>query len=77
MHDVHFGIGGAGVRKATTRLVVNGGNVTACGLFVELPYDLPNQAAWMNGTTQGYAAYKVADSVTSHRANGLGGTATS
>ncbi|MEH1165134.1 discoidin domain-containing protein [Micromonospora sp. CPCC 205539] len=38
----------------------------------ELPYDPPNQAAWMNGTTRGYAAYKVADSVTSHQAFGLG-----
>ncbi|MFD9033234.1 RICIN domain-containing protein [Streptomyces sp. NPDC059567] len=38
----------------------------------EMPYDPPNQAAWMNGSTQGYTAYKVADSVTSHEAYGLG-----
>lgn len=38
----------------------------------ELPYDPPNQASWMNGSTQGYAAYKVASSVTSHEAWGLG-----
>ncbi|WAZ25497.1 RICIN domain-containing protein [Streptomyces cinnabarinus] len=38
----------------------------------EMPYDPPNQAAWMNGSTQGYAAYKVADGVTSHQAYGLG-----
>ncbi|MFJ2828186.1 RICIN domain-containing protein [Streptomyces sp. NPDC087263] len=38
----------------------------------EMPYDPPNQASWMNGSTQGYAAYKVADSVTSHQAWGLG-----
>ncbi|MFB6531579.1 RICIN domain-containing protein [Streptomyces sp. NPDC056399] len=38
----------------------------------EMPYDPPNQAAWMNGSTQGYAAYKVAESVTSHQAYGLG-----
>ncbi|MGS2646281.1 RICIN domain-containing protein [Streptosporangium sp. LJ11] len=38
----------------------------------EMPYDPPNQAAWMNGSTQGYAAYKVADSVTTHEAWGLG-----
>jgi hypothetical protein len=38
----------------------------------ELPYDPPNQAAWMNGSTKGYAAYKVADTVTSHEAWGLG-----
>jgi len=38
----------------------------------ELPYDPPNQAAWMNGSTNGYAAYKVANSVTSHEAWGMG-----
>ncbi|MFF3442685.1 RICIN domain-containing protein [Streptosporangium sp. NPDC002721] len=38
----------------------------------EMPYDPPNQAAWMNGSTQGYAAYKVADTVTTHEAWGLG-----
>ncbi|MFC6083771.1 RICIN domain-containing protein [Sphaerisporangium aureirubrum] len=38
----------------------------------EMPYDPPNQAAWTNGSTQGYAAYKVADSVTTHEAYGLG-----
>ncbi|MER5372792.1 RICIN domain-containing protein [Streptomyces sp. NPDC002553] len=128
LHDVYVRVGGAGVGKATTGLVVNsdnvigdhmwiwradhgsgvgwtsnssdtglivnGDNVTMYGLFVEhfqkyqtvwngnggrtyfyqneMPYDPPNQAAWMNGSTQGYAAYKVADSVTSHQAYGLG-----
>ncbi|HLZ63336.1 MAG TPA: hypothetical protein VKR06_40905 [Ktedonosporobacter sp.] len=38
----------------------------------ELPYDPPNQSSWMNGSIRGYAAYKVADSVTSHEAWGLG-----
>jgi hypothetical protein len=38
----------------------------------ELPYDPPNQAAYMNGGTRGYAAYKVADGVTSHEAWGVG-----
>ncbi|MDI1461568.1 discoidin domain-containing protein [Catellatospora sp. KI3] len=38
----------------------------------ELPYDPPNQAAYMNGTTKGYAAYKVANSVTTHEAWGMG-----
>ncbi|MFJ1585182.1 RICIN domain-containing protein [Streptomyces sp. NPDC088197] len=38
----------------------------------EMPYDPPNQASWMNGSSQGYPAYKVADSVTSHEAWGLG-----
>jgi hypothetical protein len=128
LHDVFFRIGGPGVGRATTSLVVNshnvigdhmwlwradhgsgvgwtvntadtglivnGNNVTMYGLFVEhyqkyqtiwngnggrtyfyqneMPYDPPNQAAWMNGSTRGYAAYKVADSVTSHQAWGLG-----
>ncbi|MDT0463636.1 RICIN domain-containing protein [Streptomyces sp. DSM 41699] len=128
LHDVYFRVGGAGVGKATTSLVVNsrnvigdhmwiwradhgsgvgwtqntadtglivnGDDVTMYGLFVEhfqkyqtiwngnggrtyfyqneMPYDPPNQAAWMNGSTQGYAAYEVANSVTSHQAYGLG-----
>ncbi|MFG2602797.1 RICIN domain-containing protein [Streptomyces sp. NPDC048514] len=128
LHDVYFRVGGAGVGKAATSLVVNsdnvvgdhmwiwradhgsgvgwtsntadtglvvnGDDVTMYGLFVEhfqkyqtiwngnggrtyffqneMPYDPPNQSAWMNGSTQGYAAYKVADSVTSHQAYGLG-----
>jgi len=38
----------------------------------ELPYDPPNQASYMNGSLRGYAAYKVADSVTSHEGWGLG-----
>jgi hypothetical protein len=38
----------------------------------EMPYDPPNQAAWMNGTTNGYAAYKVANTVTTHEAWGVG-----
>ena len=37
----------------------------------EMPYDPPNQATWRSGAN-GYAAYKVADSVTSHEAWGLG-----
>ncbi|MDI1462246.1 RICIN domain-containing protein [Catellatospora sp. KI3] len=128
LHDVFFRIGGAGVGKANTSLVinsndvigdhtwiwradhgsgvgwstntadtgliVNGNNIVFYGLFVEhyqkyqviwngnggrtyffqneMPYDPPNQAAWMNGSTRGYAAYKVANSVTSHQAWGLG-----
>jgi predicted heme/steroid binding protein len=38
----------------------------------EMPYDVPNQAAWVNGKTAGYCSYKVADSVTSHEAWGVG-----
>ncbi|MFI7374341.1 discoidin domain-containing protein [Actinoplanes sp. NPDC049668] len=38
----------------------------------EMPYEMPNQAAWMNGATRGYAAYKVADAVNTHQAWGVG-----
>ncbi|MET9426425.1 discoidin domain-containing protein [Streptomyces sp. NPDC003036] len=38
----------------------------------EKAYDAPNQAAIQNGTTQGYAAYRVDDSVDTHEAWGLG-----
>ncbi|SES81790.1 fibronectin type III domain-containing protein [Stigmatella erecta] len=38
----------------------------------EIPYDIPSQAAWMNGSSNGYASYKVANSVTSHEAWGVG-----
>ncbi len=37
----------------------------------EMPYDPPSQAAWRSDA-RGYAAYKVADSVSSHEAWGLG-----
>ena len=38
----------------------------------EMPYDVPEQSEWMNGTTKGFAAYAVAPSVTRHEAWGLG-----
>ncbi|TJY38259.1 fibronectin type III domain-containing protein [Cohnella pontilimi] len=40
----------------------------------EIPYDVPSQSAWMsqNGAVNGYASYKVAKSVTSHEAWGVG-----
>jgi hypothetical protein len=38
----------------------------------EMPYDVPDQAAWMSGTTQGFAAYRVDGAVTTHEAWGLG-----
>ncbi len=37
----------------------------------EMPYDPPSQAAWRAGAN-GYAAYKVADTVTTHEGWGLG-----
>ncbi|MET0404492.1 MAG: discoidin domain-containing protein [Cystobacter sp.] len=40
----------------------------------EIPYDVPTQGSWMSksGTVNGFASYKVADSVTTHEAWGLG-----
>ncbi|MER8070587.1 coagulation factor 5/8 type domain-containing protein [Streptomyces sp. NPDC094034] len=38
----------------------------------EKAYDAPNQAAIQNGSIRGYAAYKVADTVTTHEGWGLG-----
>jgi hypothetical protein len=38
----------------------------------ELPYDAPDQAAWQHDGVNGYAAYKVAGSVKTHEAWGLG-----
>jgi hypothetical protein len=50
----------------------NGQNGKTIFFQNEMPYDPPNQAAWMNGTTNGYAAFKVANSVTSFQGFGLG-----
>jgi hypothetical protein len=39
----------------------------------EMPYDVPTQGEWMSDAgTRGFAAYRVADSVTTHEAWGLG-----
>ncbi|KAI1426086.1 hypothetical protein F5Y12DRAFT_743922 [Xylaria sp. FL1777] len=38
----------------------------------EIPYDPPDQRSWMCGPTNGFASYKVANTVTSHEAWGLG-----
>ncbi len=38
----------------------------------EMPYDVPSAAAWQNNGHTGYAAFKVADSVTSFEAWGVG-----
>jgi len=79
---------------ADTGVIVNGGNVTAYGLFVEhyqkyeviwngnggtvtffqneMPYDPPNQAAWMEAPdVDGWAAFKVASSATSFSGYGM------
>jgi hypothetical protein len=38
----------------------------------EIPYDVPEQSAWVRGGINGFAAYKVADTVKTHEAWGLG-----
>ncbi|WIM96938.1 discoidin domain-containing protein [Actinoplanes oblitus] len=52
-------------------VVWNGNGGKTFFLQNEQPYDPPSQSAWRSGAN-GYAAYKVADSVTSHEAWGLG-----
>jgi hypothetical protein len=53
-------------------VIWNGQNGKTIFFQNEIGYDQPNQAAFMNGTTRGYAAYKVANNVTTHEAWGLG-----
>jgi hypothetical protein len=55
-----------------TQVLWNGNGGRTYFFQNEMPYDPPNQSAWMNGSSQGYPAYKVADSVTTHEAWGLG-----
>ncbi|MEW2516562.1 RICIN domain-containing protein [Actinacidiphila alni] len=55
-----------------TQTIWNGNGGRTYFFQNELPYDPPNQSAWMNGSTQGYPAYKVGANVTSHEAWGLG-----
>ncbi|BCJ44062.1 hypothetical protein GCM10010168_08750 [Actinoplanes ianthinogenes] len=52
-------------------VVWNGNGGKTFFLQNEQPYDPPSQGAWRSGAN-GYAAYKVADSVTSHEAWALG-----
>ncbi len=38
----------------------------------ELPYDVPSQSAWKDGTANGYPSYAVTNNVCTHMAYGLG-----
>jgi hypothetical protein len=38
----------------------------------EMPYDVPNQSSWMNGSSNGYPSINVASTVTAFQAYGLG-----
>ncbi|GHJ16461.1 MULTISPECIES: discoidin domain-containing protein [unclassified Micromonospora] len=53
-------------------VIWNGENGRTIFFQNELPYDPPNAAAWTNGSRVGYAAFKVADSVTSFEGWGMG-----
>ena len=50
----------------------NGDNGRVYFYQCEMPYDPPTQTAWQHGTVKGWPGYKVADSVKSHEAWGLG-----
>ncbi len=54
------------------QLIWNGENGKTIFFQNEMPYDPPDQAAWTHDGVNGYAAYKVADSVQTHEAWGLG-----
>jgi hypothetical protein len=53
-------------------LIWNGENGKTIFFQNEMPYDPPNQAAWTHDGVNGFAAYKVADSVKTHEAWGMG-----
>ncbi|WIM94542.1 ricin-type beta-trefoil lectin domain protein [Actinoplanes oblitus] len=53
-------------------VVWNGANGKIVFFQNEMPYDPPNQAAWMNGSQNGYPAIKVASGVSTFEAWGLG-----
>ncbi|MFL5732850.1 MAG: adenylyl cyclase [Chloroflexia bacterium] len=53
-------------------VIWNGNDGTDIFFQNEMPYDPPNQAAWMNGSMNGYAAFKVGDDVTRFQGYGLG-----
>jgi hypothetical protein len=54
------------------QVVWNGNGGTTIFYQSELPYDPPSQAAYSDGTANGYASYRVGPDVTSHQAYGLG-----
>jgi hypothetical protein len=54
------------------QVIWNGENGRTIMFQNEMPYDPPNQAAWIHDGVNGFAAYKVADSVETHEGWGLG-----
>ncbi len=55
-----------------TEVVWNGERGTTIFFQNEMPYDVPDQAAWSHAGVDGYAAYQVSPGVTKHEAWGLG-----
>ncbi|WP_245573245.1 coagulation factor 5/8 type domain-containing protein [Amycolatopsis benzoatilytica] len=55
-----------------TQVVWNGDGGRTYFFQNEMPYDVPDQAVWMNGATEGYPAYLVTSAATRHEAWGLG-----
>jgi hypothetical protein len=53
-------------------VIWNGENGKTIMFQNELPYDPPSQADWMHNGVNGFAAYKVGDSVKTHEAWGMG-----
>ena len=53
-------------------VIWNGENGKTIFFQNEMPYDPPSQSAWMHDGVNGFAAYKVADTVKAHEAWGLG-----
>jgi hypothetical protein len=53
-------------------VIWNGENGKTIMFQNEMPYDPPDQAAWQHDSINGYAAYKVADSVKTHETWGMG-----
>jgi hypothetical protein len=54
------------------QVVWNGEGGETIFFQTELPYDVPSQSAWIDNGVDGYPAYAVSNSVTSHLAYGLG-----
>jgi hypothetical protein len=54
-----------------TQIVWNGNAGRTIFLQSEAPYDPPNQAAYMNGSENGYPFYEVSQDVSSHEASGM------
>jgi len=50
----------------------NGDNGRVFEYQSEPPYDVPSQEQWKNGNKNGFASYKIGDSVNTHQALGLG-----